>query len=250
MPRIAVTPHSTQLWLPDGELILLLKLLVIDHDKPAATLMKEVFESKGADVRIIENLGTAVALIEQDKFDGIFLELSLPHGGGVEITKRIRASARNSHTTIMLVGQGASAGAVQHSFAAGATLFLAKPFERNVLAKAISAIRGVMVDERRRHRRITLSNPVRCLIGAREIQECVIRNLCLSGVLLQGDGTIQVHHKVRIAFHLEKGTPLIIARGLVVRVDESGQAGIRVAWDSLEARERIRMRIAKEVDNL
>jgi CheY-like chemotaxis protein len=227
-----------------------LKLLMVDEDPSSRTLLREALEAKEADLFVAHNLQTGSPAVDQYKFDGIFLDLYHPAINAAEFTEQIRVSARNSQTTIVLVGGISSPSAVRRCFSAGANAFLPKPLERNNLQRALSSIRSLILEERRRNRRISLSNPVQCLVGAREVPGCLIRNLSMSGMLLYTDGNLEVREEVRLLFHVDHASPHVMAKGVVVRVDELGQAGIRVDWSSSADRVRVRGCIAKEVDNI
>jgi CheY-like chemotaxis protein len=222
--------------------------LVVDNDKGSATLMEEVFAWQGAEVRAVSDAAAASALINRVKFDGIFLELNLEEVDGVELTRRIRQSAWNAKTPIVLVGKS-DAKAVARAFKAGGTFFLSKPLKRDAVKRALISTRGVMIEERRRYGRIAVARPLQCLFGARELQDCALRNLSLGGMLFQDDGTLRPKDKVRLSFRFATGEPLIIVRAAVARADGKGTVGVRFTSISPDDRERIRKQIAREVDN-
>jgi CheY-like chemotaxis protein len=80
-----------------------LKLLVVEDDAPSLELMAEVFTSLQAEVRPVDNSETAAALVDREKFDGIFLDLEMPRLHGLDLTHRIRESSWNKSTPILVV---------------------------------------------------------------------------------------------------------------------------------------------------
>jgi hypothetical protein len=54
-----------------------LKLLVVEDNIPSLELMTEVFVSLKAEVRPISDSEKAVAMVNQEKFDGVFLDLEI-----------------------------------------------------------------------------------------------------------------------------------------------------------------------------
>ena len=80
-----------------------LKLLVVEDDVPSLELMAEVFTSLQAEVRPVDNSETAAALVDREKFDGIFLDLEMPRLHGFDLTHRIRESSWNKSTPIIVV---------------------------------------------------------------------------------------------------------------------------------------------------
>jgi CheY-like chemotaxis protein len=227
-----------------------LKLLVIENDRLAAMLMTQVFISQGADVQTAADAAAASALARRTRFDGIFLELGLGGGDGVELTEQIRQSSWNTRTPIVLVSRTADARAAARAFQAGGTFFLPKPMKQNAIRRALLSTRAVMFDERRRYSRIPLSTPMQCLIRSRELPGCVALNLSSSGMLFQEDGSLSPHDEVQLQFRMEETSTPIVARALVVRVDEEQRAAARFIAMSFDDRERILKRVAAEVDNL
>jgi CheY-like chemotaxis protein len=227
-----------------------LKLLVIENDRLAATLMTQVFVSQGADVQTAADATAASALARRIRFDGIFLELGLGSDNGVELTEQIRQSSWNTRTPIILVSRNADARAAARAFQAGGTFFLPKPLKQNAIRRALLSTRAVMLDERRRYSRISLSTPIQCFAGTRELYGCVAHNLSASGMLFQEDGSLTPHEEVRLQFRMEKTNAPIVARARVVRLDQEQRAGARFLAMSFDDRERILKRIAAEVDNL
>ena len=55
-----------------------LKLLVVEDNLASLELMTEVFTSLKAEVRPISDSEKAVGAVNQEKFDGIFLDLEMP----------------------------------------------------------------------------------------------------------------------------------------------------------------------------
>jgi CheY-like chemotaxis protein len=227
-----------------------LKLLVIENDRSVAMLMTQVFLSHGADVQTAADATTASALTSRTRFDGIFLELGLAGGNGVELTEHIRQSSWNSRTPIVLVSRNADARAAARAFQAGGTFFLPKPMKQNAVRRALLSTRAVMFDERRRYSRILLGTPLECFVRSRELPGCVVHNLSSSGMLFEHDGSLNQRDEVRLLFRLEKAGSPVMARAVVVRLDGERRAGARFVAMSFDDREKILKRVAAEVDSL
>ena len=80
-----------------------LKLLVVEDDLASLEFMAEVFTSLRADVRPISDSEKAAELVNQEKFDGIFLDLEMPNMNGFELARRIRNSSWNKGVPIVIV---------------------------------------------------------------------------------------------------------------------------------------------------
>src|SRR5262245_10451081 len=65
------------------------RMLVVDDDRTACTLMRLLFAREGLEVLTAPTLGEGLALLD-DPFDFIVLDISLPDGDGREILDRVR----------------------------------------------------------------------------------------------------------------------------------------------------------------
>src|SRR6201988_5539922 len=94
-----------------------LKLLVVEDDLASLELMTEVFTSLKAEVRPINDSEKAVAVVNQEKFDGIFLDLEMPNLNGFDLARLIRKSSWNKTTPIVVVTGRDERQTMQEGFA-------------------------------------------------------------------------------------------------------------------------------------
>ena len=80
-----------------------LKLLVVEDNIASLELMTEVFQNLETEVRPISDSQLAAELVNQEKFDGIFLDLEMPKLHGFELAQKIRQSSWNKLTPIVIV---------------------------------------------------------------------------------------------------------------------------------------------------
>ena len=78
-----------------------LKLLVVEDDAASLELMTEVFTSLKAEVRPVSDSEKAAGMVNQEKFDGIFLDLEMPKLSGFDLARVIRESSWNKSTPII-----------------------------------------------------------------------------------------------------------------------------------------------------
>ena len=110
-----------------------LKLLVVEDNLASLELMTEVFTSLKAEVRPISDSEKAVGVVNQEKFDGIFLDLEMPSLNGFDLARLIRKSSWNKSTPIIIVTGRDERQTMHDAFAFGATFFLQKPVDRQNL---------------------------------------------------------------------------------------------------------------------
>ncbi|HEX4427328.1 MAG TPA: response regulator, partial [Terriglobales bacterium] len=111
-----------------------LKILVVEDDAASLELMTEVFTSLQADVKPVSDSEEAAGIINKQKFDGIFLDLEMPHLNGFELAGVVRKSSWNKSTPIIIVTGRDERQTMKEAFALGATFFLQKPVDRQKLS--------------------------------------------------------------------------------------------------------------------
>jgi CheY-like chemotaxis protein len=223
-----------------------LRLLVAEDDVASLELMTEVFTSLKADVRPVSDSQEAVRRINQEKFDGIFLDLEMPNLHGFDLAREIRKSSWNKLTPIIVVTGQDERETMREAFAVGATFFLQKPVDRQKLSKLFRAVRGGMLENRRRSARVPLRTDVSCAVGSRTMTG-VTWNLSQGGIQVDVNG-LRPKDVVRLSFRLPLSGSAIEAAGTVVWGDQKKQ-GIQFTTVSAKNQETIRQFVS-EVDKI
>ncbi len=126
------------------------RILVADDDAAARALLRTLLERQGYHVAQAAT-GTAAltALAVDGPFDLLVLDVRMPGHDGLEVTRRVRADPATALVPIILVtGLGALDDKVA-GLDAGATDFLAKPFEASeLLARIRAALRMKAMTDR------------------------------------------------------------------------------------------------------
>ena len=214
-----------------------IKLLVVEDDAPSLELMAEVFTSLQAEVRPVDNSETAAALVDREKFDGIFLDLEMPRLHGFDLTHRIRESSWNKSTPIIVVSGRSDRQTMRESFSVGASYFLQKPVDRQKLSRLLRTVRGGMLQNRRRSARVSVHTELMCSIGMRTIRG-MSWNLSQTGMQAEVFG-LEPGNVVQLSFRLLPSRENIDATGVVVWVGENRQ-GIQFKKMSAHNQELIR----------
>jgi CheY-like chemotaxis protein len=221
-----------------------LKLLVVEDDLASLELMVEVFTDLKAEVQPVSDSEKAAGLINQEKFDGIFLDLEMPNLSGFDLARLIRKSSWNKSTPIIIVTGRDERDTMQQVFSIGATFFLQKPVDRQKLSILFRTVCGGMLENRRRYARVPLKTEVVCQIGDRALRG-VTWNLSQSGMQVEV-GNLQPKDAVRLSFRLPVSGASLEAEGTVVWTKETRQ-GIQFTSVSKQNEKAIRKFIA-EVD--
>lgn len=201
-----------------------LKLLIVEDDVPGLELMTEVFSSLEAEVRPVNDSRKAATLVNQEKFDGIFLDLEMPNVHGLELTQMVRQSSWNKTTPIVIVTGRDEREIMRRAFATGATFFLQKPVDRRKLITLFRSVRGTLFENRRRYARVPIHGDVTCVVGSREVRG-QSWNLSQGGMQVEV-GNLVAGESVRLSFYLPSSTVSVDVAGTVVWSKQERQ-GIR-----------------------
>lgn len=225
------------------------KVLVAESDAATLELMREIFTLHGISIRPVNDAAEVANLINQQKFDAVFMDLDLPGVDGVEFIRRIRQSSWNKRTPIVIIPERRETHNRLEAFKAGATFFLEKPLDRTLFTRLLRSTQGTIAEERRRFARIPLQTQVQCGTGGHELlgMSC---NLSREGIMFQGDGTLKRGHRVKVSFRLEQHKPAVCAEGVVTRVDDKQRVAVRFVPLAPDDAQRLREFIARRADAL
>lgn len=219
-----------------------LKLLVVEDDVPSLELMTEIFASLKAKVHPVADSQRAAILVNQEKFDGIFLDLEMPKIHGLELARKIRQSSWNKTTPIIVVTGRDRRDTMQEVFAAGATFYLQKPIDRQKLSGLFRTVRGTLSENRRRGTRVPMQTNFSCSVGSRTMRGQTW-NLSLGGMQVEASG-LQPGDSVRLSFHLPASSNNIDVFGNVVWAKADRQ-GIQFAKMTSQNQNEIRQYITQ-----
>jgi DNA-binding NtrC family response regulator len=112
------------------------KVLLVDDEEDFLSTLAERLETRGMKVSTVTSGEDAVAKADEQGFDLIVLDLSMPGIDGLETLKRIKAKQPDAEI-IMLTGQGSIKTGIE-AMKLGAEDFLQKPVNMTDLMDKIS----------------------------------------------------------------------------------------------------------------
>jgi DNA-binding response OmpR family regulator len=116
------------------------QLLLIDDDSFTARLLAPVLQDAGCELQVAGCAAAAMQALRHRLPDLILMDVGLPDISGIEIVRQLKATARlSSVPVLMLTGHGEKETIVE-SMAAGASDFVVKPFDRELLLKKIDRL--------------------------------------------------------------------------------------------------------------
>jgi CheY-like chemotaxis protein len=219
------------------------KILVVEQDPPTLRQIESTLKVMGAEPRCLTSSREAAKLINEEKFDGAFLDWDTPELSGEDLTKLIRHSKSNKTIPIAMLTASTNAKAIAAGFKVGVTFFLSKPVGGKELARLLNVARGAMLEERRRYQRVPVRVAVQCKWGGKE-HTGQVANISLSGILLTVPNPPEVGAEIALAFTLPKAHNPFHLRAAVVRVAPGNQVGLKFLGVPAEEHEQLKKFLA------
>jgi CheY-like chemotaxis protein len=112
------------------------RVLIVDDDESMRLLLAGMVSSQlEARVELAGTCEQALRFAEGQPYDAILLDLLMPGIGGFAVLRRVRGSAPNARTPVIVVS--ADKAAAERALAAGANAFLVKPVQTAEVAALI-----------------------------------------------------------------------------------------------------------------
>ena len=123
------------------------RLLLIDDDTRLATMVGDYLLGHGFEVEHAGTLAAGRERLQRGSYDALLLDLMLPDGDGLELTRELRADARLRRLPLlMLTARGEPMDRIV-GLELGADDYLPKPFEpRELLARVKALLRRALPD--------------------------------------------------------------------------------------------------------
>jgi len=114
------------------------RVLIVDDEADARVLLGTVLEQCGADVAAVSSAAAALEALEQDRYDVLLSDISMPEEDGYQLMRKVRAVA--PRLPAAAVTAFARAEDREAALAAGFQLHVAKPVEPAMLARAVESL--------------------------------------------------------------------------------------------------------------
>jgi two-component system, OmpR family, phosphate regulon response regulator OmpR len=123
------------------------RLLMIDDDSRLTAMVGDYLRGHGYDIDTAGSLAAGREQLRHESYDALLLDLMLPDGDGLELTRELRAEARTRRLPLlMLTARGEPMDRIV-GLEIGADDYLPKPFEpRELLARVKALLRRAAPD--------------------------------------------------------------------------------------------------------
>jgi DNA-binding response OmpR family regulator len=115
------------------------RILIADDEPNIVIALEFLLQGEGFEVQVARNGEEALAMARERVPDLILLDVMMPLLGGLDACKRIRETSGAGVKIVMLSAKGGPAD-VEKGLAAGADLYVAKPFSTRELAQKIRGL--------------------------------------------------------------------------------------------------------------
>jgi CheY-like chemotaxis protein len=215
------------------------RILVVESDPLIRRQIESTLRVMGAEPRSLMTTEEAVTVVNQEKFDGAFIDWDSPQIKGEELTKLIRTSRSNKGMPIAMLTTRKDTRGIAAGFKAGITFFLSKPVGTGELARLLNASRGAMLQERRRYQRVPVRVPMECKWGGKQAIAQTI-NMSASGLLAMIPTPPEVGAEITCEFALPKSQRTLRLRAAVVRVAPGNHVGLKFLDVADDEQEQLR----------
>ncbi|MGB0848481.1 MAG: response regulator, partial [Thiolinea sp.] len=113
------------------------RVLLVDDDSLNRFVGQKLLVVKGADARLAKNGSEAIHQLQEQPFDIVLMDLSLPGMDGYETTRQIRADDKISDCPIIALTAHTLGNEQQQCFRSGMNDYLTKPYKTDELVNMI-----------------------------------------------------------------------------------------------------------------
>jgi CheY-like chemotaxis protein len=124
-------------------------LIVDDHEPTRLLIGRIVTQELGARVTLAGTCEEALRMADQTQYDVILLDLLMPGVGGYEVLRQMRERGANRATPILVVSVMSNHESRERCRLLGATSFLAKPVDRELVTTMLRSLLGTRGAEKK-----------------------------------------------------------------------------------------------------
>jgi diguanylate cyclase (GGDEF)-like protein/PAS domain S-box-containing protein len=110
-----------------------MQVLIVDDDRFMRATFRDALESAGFETSVAADGETAIAAFVQLQPDLVLLDLIMPGKDGFETCRELRSMRGGEYTPVLMVTGLGDAGSIRSAFEAGATDFITKPVNPDLL---------------------------------------------------------------------------------------------------------------------
>src|SRR5271156_4329466 len=197
--------------------------LLITTDDSAAEILGRVLPASGIAVERFSDLSTAIARLQQQRFDALVIDYENPEAAAEVFEEGRRLNSGTAPVTVALVAERARARDI---LSGGAHFVLYKPLSEEKAKAGLRAVTALLNRERRRAYRVPVQAPVELSLPDTRKAEGILLDLSETGMdVLTAEPQIP-GALLNFRFELPDGSLEIHVHGQVAWAKPNGQAGV------------------------
>lgn len=118
------------------------RILVVDDVKFISQMLKAVFEEKGHRVTTASNGVEALEKARAEQPELVLLDIAMPQMDGIEVTRHLKADNATKSIPVIVVSAKNDKSTIAAAYAAGASDFVLKPFNNEILLTKVGDLLG------------------------------------------------------------------------------------------------------------
>jgi CheY-like chemotaxis protein len=115
-------------------------VLVVDDHELNLKLLERLLEREGREVRSADSVAAAERVLAEEQPAMIVLDLNLPDGSGLDLTRKLKAEPRTASIPIVACTAAVLPADEDEALEAGCDAFVAKPIDLRHFSDVISSI--------------------------------------------------------------------------------------------------------------
>jgi CheY-like chemotaxis protein len=116
------------------------RVLVVDDHEMNLKLLERLLEMEGREMRGAGSLAAAEKALAEEEPAMIVLDLNLPDGSGLELTRKLKSEPRTASIPIVACTAAVMPADEDEARAAGCDAFVAKPIDLRQFSSVVSSI--------------------------------------------------------------------------------------------------------------
>jgi DNA-binding response OmpR family regulator len=117
-------------------------ILLVDDEPNIVMSLEFLMRKNGYQVGIARNGTEALAALAETPYDLVLLDVMMPDVDGYQVCRQIRESPGRATTKVILLSAKSQPADVQKGYAAGADLYIPKPFSTRQLMQKVRELLG------------------------------------------------------------------------------------------------------------
>ena len=116
------------------------RILIVDDHELNLRLLERLLELEGHEVRAADSLATAERALAEEQPAVIVLDLNLPDGNGLELTRKLKSQPTTASIPIVACTAGVMPEDERGALAAGCDAYVSKPIDLRRFAAVVASM--------------------------------------------------------------------------------------------------------------